>query len=95
MSQPEFIWDKAKAKLNLDKHRVSFEEAATVFDDLRRLQIIDLLHSDVEERQFTIGFSYKSRILVVVTYEAEEPFIRIISARRATTAEIRRYATES
>jgi len=66
-----------------------------VFDDLRRLQIIDLLHSDVEERQFTIGFSYKSRILVVVSYEAEEPFIRIISARRATTAEIRRYATES
>jgi len=95
MSPPEFTWDKAKAKLNLAKHGVSFEEAATVFDDLRRLQVIDLHHSEAEERRFTIGFSYKSRILVVVTYEAEEPFIRIISARRATAAEIRRYATES
>jgi uncharacterized DUF497 family protein len=45
-----FEWDANKARSNLDKHGISFEEASTIFEDQRSLTILDLLHSLVEER---------------------------------------------
>lgn len=60
-----FEWDPHKAKRNLTKHKVSFEEASTVFSDVRSITIHDPLHSEAEDRFVDIGFSAKLRILVV------------------------------
>ena len=82
----EFEWDPRKAKLNVAKHRVSFEEAETCFGDPLAETIEDEVHSLNEERLITIGLSAKGRLLVVChTYRDE--VIRIISARQATKSE--------
>ena len=94
MTERKFEWHSGKAALNQRKHGVSFEEAATVFSDLRRLQTYDLEHSGLEDRDIVIGFSYRMRLLMVVVYEQEENIIRIISARRATREEGLRYFAE-
>jgi uncharacterized DUF497 family protein len=91
----KFDWHTPKAKLNERKHGVTFEEASTVFNDARRLQIYDLPHSIDEDREITIGFSYRMRLLMVVYYERDQENIRIISARRATKEEGLRYFAES
>jgi uncharacterized DUF497 family protein len=91
----DFIWDPNKAASNLRKHRVSFEEAATVFRDPRRLRELDLSHHNNEDREIVIGFSERMRLLAVVIYERKEKVIRIISARRATTGEGLRYYSEA
>ncbi len=86
-----FEWDSRKAKSNYAKHRVSFEEASTVFGDLRSLTIGDPSHSrPAEERFVTIGNSYLARLLVVVHCDRDEN-IRIISARKATRRERQDY----
>jgi len=85
-----FEWDARKASLNMQKHRVSFEEATTVFSDGYSLTIHDPLHSDDEERFVIIGISYKNRLLVVVHIERNDN-IRIISARKATHKERVKY----
>lgn len=85
-----FEYDDRKAWLNLKSHRVSFEEAMTVFTDPLSLTIPDLWHSDEEERRIIIGQSIKRRLLVVVHLERGNK-IRIISARRATAHERKRY----
>jgi uncharacterized DUF497 family protein len=90
----QFEWDSAKAAGNVRKHRVSFEEAASVFSDPRRLREYDLEHAGTEDREIVIGFSAKLRLLMVVVYEREEGYIRIISARRATRQEGLRYFRE-
>jgi len=82
----EFEWDSKKAKRNLRKHKVSFEEAATVFGDPLSLTIEDPLHSENEERFVIIGESNKRRLVVVVHTERGDK-IRIISARLATPHE--------
>jgi uncharacterized DUF497 family protein len=64
-----FEWDPQKAKSNLEKHGVSFEEASTAFRDPLSLTIDDPLHSIDEERLILIGMSQENRILVVVHRE--------------------------
>lgn len=81
-----FQWDAKKAKSNLEKHSVSFEEASTIFRDPLSLTIDDPLHSKNENRMVQIGVSYKNRLLVVVHTEKGDD-IRIISARKATKKE--------
>ena len=87
----EFEWDEAKAVGNLRKHRVSFEEATTVFDDPAVRVRYDEDHSGVEDRWNAIGRSGKLRVLAV-TYTRRGPAVRIISARQATRAEALEYA---
>jgi uncharacterized DUF497 family protein len=85
-----FEWDPQKAKSNLEKHGVSFEEASTAFQDTLSLTIDDPLHSIDEQRVILIGMSQKNRILVVVHTERGDS-IRIISARKATKEERQSY----
>lgn len=85
-----FEWDEGKAKKNLIKHGVSFEEASTVFEDPLSLTIADPLHSDEEDRLVTLGESTDGRPLVVVFTERGDN-IRIISARRASRRERKDY----
>ena len=86
----EFEWDPKKAKDNFRKHRVRFEEAATVFADPLSLTIDDPLHSRTEARFVTMGSSFKGRLLVVIHADRGRR-IRIISARKATPRERRAY----
>ncbi len=85
-----FEWDPQKAKSNLEKHGVSFEEASTAFQDTLSLTIDDPLHSIDEERLVLTGMSKKNRVLVVVHTERGNN-IRIISARKATKKERESY----
>ena len=85
-----FEWDVEKARANVRKHRVSFEEAATVLGDPLSITISDPLHPKEEERSVIIGRSHRGRTLVVVHTERGER-IRIISARSASRGERRQY----
>ena len=85
-----FEWDPQKAKSNLEKHGISFEEASTAFQDTLSLTIDDPLHSIDEERVVLIGMSNKNRLLVVVHTERGDN-IRIISAKKATKKERKNY----
>ena len=81
-----FEWEERKAKQNLNKHGVSFEEASTVFGDTLSVTIDDPLHSTKEQRCVTLGHSTKQRLLVVV-HTNRGGRMRIISARVATRHE--------
>ena len=81
-----FDWDPIKAESNRRKHRVTFDEAATVFADFGSRTILDPLHSGSEDRFVTTGRSVRGRLLVVV-HADETDTIRIISARPATKRE--------
>ena len=90
-----FEWDARKARANLGKHRVSFEEATSVFADPLGITIRDPAHSSpADERFVTVGCSAGGRSLVVVHSDRDET-IRIISARIATKRERRQYEEES
>jgi len=91
--KPIFEWDEQKAKANLRNHRVSFEEAVTVFDDPLSITIPDPDHSKSERRFLDIGRSENERI-IVVSYTHRRKATRIISARIATRAERRKYEEE-
>jgi hypothetical protein len=95
MTTYRFEWDPRKASANLRKHRVSFEEAATVFEDRGHMRRYDLAHSGVEDREIVVGFSSRLRVLTVVVYEREAQCIRVISARWATQAEAEAYFAEA
>ena len=85
-----FRWDPKKAKANLKKHKVSFEEAVGVFYDPLAKFGHDPDHSDEEDRSILIGHSQKSNLLFVVhVYRDDTETIRIISARKATKKEIK------
>ena len=88
-----FEWDEQKAKRNLKKHGVSFEEAATVFGDPLSMTIADPVHSTVEQRWVTMGLTHRER-LVVVVHTNRGNTIRLISARKATRREKRAYEEE-
>ena len=81
-----FEWDDDKARRNLKKHRVSFEEASSTFADPLARTIPDPLHSEDEDRFVNLGESEGGRLLVVVFTERDNK-IRIISARVATRRE--------
>jgi len=85
-----FEWDEHKAKSNLTKHGVSFEEASTVFSDPLSLTIPDPAHSQVEDRFIILGQSHRQELLVVVHAERGD-HIRVISARRASRRERKSY----
>ena len=90
-----FEWDPNKANINADKHKVHFEEAATIFRDPMALTIYDPDHSETEERWLTIGISKNGNLLVVChTYNQEDQnsvSIRIFSSRKATGVERKPY----
>ncbi len=79
-------WDPRKAKSNLKKHGVSFEEAATALSDFMAVTGADPDHSITEQRYVTLGLSEKGR-LVVVSHTEKGETIRIISARKASKGE--------
>lgn len=86
----DFEWDKAKAASNLRKHGIDFADAALVFTDERAMTIPDDI-SAVDERRFlTLGRDSLRRVLVVA-FTWRGPRIHLISARRATPAERRKY----
>ena len=88
MKEIKFNWDKNKATKNLVKHKVSFEEAQSVFDDDNARLIFDPDHSEDEDRFILLGLSYSLKVLVVIhCYKDEENIIRLISARKATKKE--------
>ena len=87
-----FEWDENKNRINQIKHKVSFEEAQTVFYDEQALVIDDPEHSEEEERFIILGMSTKAKLLIVChCCRAAENVIRIISARKATKTEASYY----
>jgi len=90
----KYEWDARKARKNIHKHGVSFEEAITVFQDKFSLTKDDPLHSEKEERYIDIGRSKNGTLLVVVYTEHGEN-IRIISCRNATPAERTTYEKQN
>ena len=90
----EFEWDPAKAASNLQKHNVSFAEAATVFFDPLSITVPDPVHSLNEERFVITGLSYQRRPLVVIHLDRGDR-IRIISARPATPSERKKYESRT
>lgn len=86
----DFEIDPAKAALNLKKHRVSFEEAASVFGDPLAFTFADPDHSTDEDRWLMFGLSHRARILAVV-YTQRRGTYRIISGRLATRHERKIY----
>jgi uncharacterized DUF497 family protein len=85
-----FEWDDEKARSNVRKHGISFEEAATIFADWLHITRPDPQHSTNEERFVTIGMSTRNRLLVVAhAYPGD--VIRIINARPATRLEKQTY----
>jgi len=92
MDERTFIWDEEKHKLNIIKHKITFMEAATVFDDDNALVINDPEHSYEEDRFIIIGFSESSRLLIVChCYRSNDSVIRIFSARKANMRERKEY----
>ena len=95
MREIEFEWDPKKAKSNLKKHGVSFEEASTAFWDDHALVIDDPDHSLDEERFVLLGLSSNVRLVTVVhCFRGADDVIRIISARRATPGEQSSYQAQ-
>jgi uncharacterized protein len=86
----EFEWDSRKSAANLRKHKVSFDEASTVFGDALSATAADPDHAAHEHRYITIGMSGKRRLLMVAHTERGGR-IRIISARTLTRIEKRTY----
>ena len=90
MSRLKFAWDETKAKSNLRKHNVSFDEARSVFFDENAQDGYDQEHSLAEDRFIMVGLSEQSRVLVLHHCHRNDE-IRIISARKATNKEIQYY----
>ncbi len=87
-----FEWDENKNEINIKKHKISFEEAKTVFYDEEALVINDPEHSKEEERFIILGLSKQANLLVVChCYRESDTVIRIISARKATKSETKQY----
>lgn len=92
MQYISFEWNQSKAKTNLQKHGISFEEAQSVFYDENALLIPDPGHSEDEQRFVILGLSERLRLLIVChCYRQNDEVIRIISARKATRNETKSY----
>ena len=83
----KFVWDREKAAANLRNHKVSFEEASTVFDDPLAVIFPDEDHSIDEEREIIVGHSKQRHLLLVFFTEIAESVVRIFSARKPTPRE--------
>ena len=86
----QFEWDEEKAEVNLQKHKIGFEEAKTVFGDPFSITVDDPDHSTDEQRYIDIGKSSSGKLLVVV-YTERGNKTRIISCRKATPTERKNY----
>ena len=86
----DFEWDAEKAARNLEKHEISFDEAASVFADPLYVDFYDPDHSAEEHRYIIVGLSEIGRLLLV-SYTERESIIRLISAREVTPSERRAY----
>ena len=81
--KPGFEWNGNKARVNLKKHRIRFDEAASVFQDPFLIRFFDLLHSESEERFLSIGISSRGRILIVAhTHSIEATRFGLLVAER-------------
>ncbi|MEK6814075.1 MAG: BrnT family toxin [Nitrospirota bacterium] len=91
----DFQWDPEKANTNRQKHKVTFEEAATVFLDPSALSLYDDEHSGAEDRWITLGFSSAGRLLVVChtfhEHDRRQHRVRIVSSRKAAKKERQAY----
>jgi uncharacterized DUF497 family protein len=88
MPDVEFEWDERKSRENKRKHKVSFEEAQTVFLDENAIRFFDPDHSQDEDSFLMLGMSFTLRVLVVChCYREDDSVIRIISARKADKRE--------
>jgi uncharacterized protein len=90
MAELRFEWDPRKAAGNAKKHKVTFEEARSVFADPNGLVIDDPDHSEDEARFILLGLSYVLRLLVIC-HVFRSDAVRIISARKATPREAATY----
>jgi uncharacterized DUF497 family protein len=90
MDETVFEWDAAKARTNLQKHGVSFDEGATIFNDPMLAAMPDPTHSEQEPRFIAIGMSANGHLLVVVFTERSDK-TRLISCRKATKTETEVY----
>ena len=88
-----FEWDEVKATANSKKHKITFDEGKTIFNDPFLLTFPDSENSENEERYINIGLSAKGRVLILIHPERQGK-IRIVSCRKATAGE-RRYYEES
>lgn len=87
-----YDWDMNKNKTNIQKHGVSFKEAASAFRDENALYFEDDAHSHDEDRFIIIGQSKTTRLLYVCyCYRESETVVRIISARETTKTESKLY----
>ncbi len=86
-----FEWNDDKARSNQVKHGISFDEAATVFDDSQALIFDDEFHSINETREIIIGHSIKNRLLLICFVERPKEVILIINARLPTKKERKDY----
>lgn len=91
--QGSFEWDPEKARSNISKHHVTFEEAMSAFRDPLSLTVTDPEHSEAEERLILMGLSDRQRLLIVVYVEREDS-LRLISAQAADPDEKREYEEE-
>jgi len=92
MNYLNFDWDEKKNQSNIQKHKVSFEDAKSAFYDDNAKLISDPDHSDDEDRFILMGMNRNLKLLVVVhVYRDNENTIRIISARKATKRETKFY----
>jgi uncharacterized DUF497 family protein len=87
-----FDWEETKAKINEQKHGVTFMEAMTVFNDITAVLMDDEKHSEDEERFIMLGMSSKTNLLMVChCYKGNDDVIRLISARKANKHESQKY----
>ena len=92
MADIRFEWDELKNRENKRKHKVSFEEAQTVFLDENAVRYFDPDHSEDEDRFIMLGMSFALHVLIVChCYKADDSTIRIISARKANKQEQSNY----
>jgi hypothetical protein len=92
MDEIKFSWDARKARQNVKGHKVSFEEASTVFCDEKAIEYFDPDHSKKEDRFMMPGVSWRLRVVVVCyCLRKKGSEIRIISARKATKKEEKVY----
>lgn len=92
MKKLRFAWDPKKARANLTKHGITFEEAQSVFYDKHAVEFYDDVHSNWEDRFLLLSLSSWLRLLLVChCYREAEDVIRIIAARKATPAESKHY----